>query len=148
MKSNKMTIAVLSALLLLSCAPKQIVPVELFPEDECSACRMTVSNAQFASEIINKDGSAVKFDDLQCFENYRKTHSVEEFAAIFVKNYDTKEWIPFGKSIIVQTGIETPMGSGKIAVADQQRAKQLHEQFPPSLAEMNGAACCAADKKE
>jgi copper chaperone NosL len=147
MKNNKLTLVLLSAFLLLSCAPKQITPVELFPEDECSACRMTVSNAQFASEIINKDGSAVKFDDLQCFENYRKTHSVDEFAAIFVKNYDTKEWIPFGKSIIVQTGIETPMGSGQIAVADQQRAKELHEQFPPNLAEMNGAACCATDKK-
>jgi copper chaperone NosL len=129
-----------------SCGPKEIVPVELYPEDECAACRMAVSSPEFASEIINVDGTVVKFDDLRCFENYRKTHTPDEFAAIFVMNYDTKQWMPFGKSIVIQTSIETPMGSGQVAVGDQQRANQLKEQYPSTVAAMDGDACCAPKK--
>lgn len=138
---------IILTMLFSSCGPQKIEPVELFPEDECASCRMTVSGAQFASEIINNDGTVVKFDDLKCFENYRKTHDVVAFAAIFVKNYDTKEWIPFGKSIVIQTGIDTPMGSGQVAVADQQRAMQLKEQYPVTIAVMDGDACCPPKKK-
>ncbi len=131
MKQSKYLFAWLLSLLLISCGPKKIEPVDLFPEDECASCRMAISNPVFASEIINKDGSVVKFDDLRCFENYRKKHSVAEFEALFVKDYETKQWIPYGKSIVVQTGIETPMGSGQVAVSNAQRAKELVQQYPP-----------------
>ncbi len=144
MNTNKYFLAVALSVIVISCGPKEIQPVELFPEDECASCRMTVSNPAFASEIINKDGSVVKFDDLRCFENYRKDHNVDDFEKIFVKDYETKAWIPFGKSIVLQTGIETPMGSGQIAVGDQLRAKQLKEQYPPKLTAMEGDACCAS----
>ncbi len=131
MKQSKYLFAWLLSLLLISCGPKEIKPVDLFPEDECASCRMAISSPEFASEIINKDGSVMKFDDLKCFENYRKESNVTNYAAIFVKDYDTKQWIPFGKSIVIQTGIETPMGSGQVAVANAQRAKELVQQYPP-----------------
>jgi hypothetical protein len=131
-------------IILISCGPKEIAPVDLFPEDECASCRMTVSVPQFASEIILKDGTSVKFDDLRCLEKFRKTRDVTEIAAIFVMNYDTKQWMPFGKSIVIQTGIETPMGSGQVAVADQKRAIQLKEQYPSTVAVMEGDACCGS----
>ncbi len=142
-RTNIIFYSLLLSLFIISCGPKKIEPVELFSEDQCASCRMAVSNASFASEIITKDGEALKFDDLKCFENYRKKNNVATYAAIFVKDYDTKQWIPFGKSIIIQTGIETPMGSGQVAVANAQRAKQLMEQYPPKLAAMERDACCS-----
>jgi copper chaperone NosL len=141
MKWNRYIFGTVISLFLNSCGPKEIQPVELYPEDECASCRMAVSNPAFASEIINKDGSVVKFDDLRCFENYRKDHRVDEIEKMFVKNYETKEWIPFGKSIIIQTGIETPMGSGQVAVSDQQHAKQLTEKYPPKFTAMQEIEC-------
>lgn len=147
MKNTNFIFGMMISLLFISCGPKEIQPVELFPEDECASCRMAVSDPAFASEIIMKDGSVVKFDDLRCFENYRKDHNVDDFEKIFVKDYETKDWIPFGKSIVIQTGIETPMGSGQIAVADQHRAKQLKEQYPATIAAMEGDACCPPKKK-
>jgi len=146
MNNNILFASLLFVLLFESCGPKEIVPVELFPEDECAACRMAISSPEFASEIINVDGTVVKFDDLRCFENYRKTHTPYEFAAIFIMNYDTKQWISFGKSIVIQTSIETPMGSGQVAVGDQQRANQLKEQYPSTVAAMDGDACCGPKK--
>ena len=143
MKTNKYILGIVVSVLLISCGPKEIQPVDLFTDDACASCRMAISNPSFASEIINKDGTVVKFDDLRCFENYRKDHSVDDFEKIFVKDYETKVWLPFGKSIVIQTNIETPMGSGQIAVADQQRAKALKELHPSVLAAMEGDDCCA-----
>ena len=140
--SRRMTLMIF-AMFISSCGPKEITPVELFPEDECATCRMAVSSPEFASEILNTDGTVVKFDDLRCLENYRKTHPPQEFTAIFVMDYDSKQWMPFGKSIVIQTGIETPMGSGQVAVASQQRAQELKTQYPADMAAMEGDACCA-----
>jgi nitrous oxide reductase accessory protein NosL len=130
-------------LLIASCGPSEIRPVEIFAEDQCSSCRMAVSNPAFASEIVYDDGSAAKFDDLGCFDNYRKAHPDERYAAIFVMNYESKQWMPYGKSIIIRTGIETPMGSGQIAVSDQEAAARLKKQYPPKLASKEGGSCCA-----
>jgi hypothetical protein len=134
--------ALFLALLFPSCGPKEIRPADLFPEDQCASCRMAVSDGAFASQILYDDGSAAKFDDLRCFDNYRKAHPSEEFVEMFVADYETKEWIPYGRSVIVLTGIETPMGSGRIAVGGQEAAKRLKEQYPPKMASAEADACC------
>ena len=58
-------------------------------------------------------------------------------------NYETKEWVPYGRSVIVRTGIETPMGSGWIALEDQLAAKRLKEQYPAKDTSMDEDSCCA-----
>lgn len=133
-----------AAVALGSCGPQEVRPVEIFPEDQCASCRMAVSDQAFASQIVYDDGSAVKFDDLGCFDNFRRAHPGEPAAGMFVANYETKEWIPYGKSVIVQTGIETPMGSGRVAVADQAAANRLKRKFPPKIAASGAGGCCSA----
>jgi len=136
-------VVMLASLALSSCGPNEIRPVDVFAEDQCGSCRMAVSSPAFASEIVYADGSAAKFDDLRCFENYRRAHADEEYAAIFVMNYESKEWMPYGTSVIIETGIETPMGSGRIAVAGQEAASRLKEKYPPKLASTEAGSCCA-----
>ena len=91
---------------------------------------MAVSDKAFASEIITQDGEVFKFDDLGCLEAYRKNNPNLKIVGTFVTDYETKEWLPFAASVIVRTGIATPMGSGKVAVSDSLRAKSLVERFP------------------
>ena len=97
-------------------------PVDIYPEDICSFCRMAFSDPAFASEIITDRGEALKFDDIGCMERYTQMAKETAIAAIFVKDFETKEWIQIGKSTIVTTNLATPMGSGKIAFADSMRA--------------------------
>ena len=137
-----------ASVLVTSCAPAEAGPVPLYPEDQCASCRMAVSNRAFASQIVFTDGSAAKFDDLRCLDNYRHEHPNEAYAAIFVSNYETSEWMPYALGVIVQTGIETPMGSGRVAVADQKAAARLKEQYPPKLSAEGMDACCAGPKTE
>ena len=126
------------------CAPSAIKPVDIHPEDACSNCRMAVSDKSFASEIILQSGEALKFDDLECLEDYRKKQPAAKIAAIFVSDYETKEWLAYEKSVIVETGIATPMGSGKISVKDMVRAKVIREKYP-STKTLTDAGCCTPE---
>ena len=122
------------------CASSEIRPVELYAEDACAMCRMAVSDPAFASEIITLDGDVLKFDDLRCLENYRREHATLRIRAIFVKDYETRAWLPYERSVMVRTSIATPMGSGTIAAASADQARRLSEAHPP---DEEPDACCA-----
>lgn len=122
--------AFLALSLIFGCGGKEPGPVDLFPEDECALCRMAVSDHRFASEILLEDGSALKFDDLSCLMEYRDAKGGSKTRAIFVKDYDSKEWIPFDKAVIVPTGMHTPMGSGLVAARSSARAEEIVKQYP------------------
>lgn len=139
------SIALLAFVTLAGCASSEIRPVELYAEDACAMCRMAVSDPAFASEIITLDGDVLKFDDLRCMENYRREHATLRLQAIFVKDYETRAWLPYERSVIVRTSIATPMGSGTIAAASADQARRLSEAHPPGE-EPN--ACCATGKSE
>lgn len=127
-------VALLTFLALNGCVPSQLKPVEIFPEDACSNCRMAISQTRFASEIVNAKGVVYKFDDLACLKEFQAKHPEESSAAVFYTDYDTKRWLSASEVVIVATGIATPMGSGKVAVADSQRASELASQHPPQKA--------------
>jgi copper chaperone NosL len=118
---------------LLGCGPSEIKPIDIYPEDMCSQCRMAISQQAFAAEIITKAEEVFKFDDLGCLERFKEKSSALEIAAVFVKDYQTKAWLPFERSVIVQTSLQTPMGSGKIALTDSQQAGEFLRQNHPKV---------------
>lgn len=133
-------------LLVLGCSSSDLRPVELYPEDSCAQCRMAVSDPAFASQIITEDSEVFKFDDIGCLENYRKKNSGLKIRAMFVSDYESKTWLPFEKSVIVKTGVSTPMGSGKVAFADSGRAAAFAKDNPPDVSENEsdcGTGCCS-----
>lgn len=125
-------LSTLLSTLLPGCGSDEIRPVEIYPDDQCGSCRMAVSGSRTASELISKDGDVLKFDDLACFEAYRRTVDPATIAAAFVKEYESGAWIPYARSVIIRTSIGTPMGSGQVAVADQERARALLAEHPPT----------------
>jgi copper chaperone NosL len=114
----------------LGCGSSEIKPVDIYPEDMCAQCRMAVSAQAFASEIITADGEVFKFDDLGCLEKFKEKSTDRKIAATFVKDYETRNWLPYERSTIVQTSIKTPMGSGKVAFTDSSQAKAYLKKFP------------------
>lgn len=145
-----MTIARSTAVCLLlalawACGEREIRPIELFAEDECSQCRMLISDKSFASEIIAHDGTVYKFDDFGCFEQFRKAHAELQMTAAFVVDFDSKDWIDYRQSTVVETGVTTPMGSGKVAFRDSTRAAAFVKQNPRAhdSGAATGCACCS-----
>ncbi|HLF19561.1 MAG TPA: hypothetical protein VI704_02115 [Bacteroidota bacterium] len=149
---NLRWLANILAIVLAGCAASEIKPVDIFAEDACSQCKMAFSDQGFASEFISEDGSAHKFDDINCMEKFRKKNADVRVVRTFYKDFATKQWMPENKSIVVLTGIKTPMGSGKVAVSSSSIAKKLAEKYPPKndLSEnMSGCGsdCCSSKEK-
>ena len=116
---------VLLFLFLDACGPSEIRPIDIFPEDMCSQCRMAFSDPQFAAEIITDQQEVFKFDDIGCMVKFRTKRPGVKAVAIFLKDYDTKEWIPFERATLVETTLDTPMGSGIVAFADPAKAGEF-----------------------
>jgi copper chaperone NosL len=137
MRNNNRFIGFL-ALLIAGCGSPEIRPVDIYPEDMCAHCRMAISDQSFASEIITGDRSVYKFDDIGCMEEFRRKASGLAVTATFVKDYDTKGWLPIDGATIVRTGVRTPMGSGKLAFADSAKGTLFAARHPATAAEEQG----------
>jgi copper chaperone NosL len=103
---------------------------------------MVISDVRFASEIIDRNGAATKFDDLGCMLKYRNKHADLKILAIYLMDYNTKQWTPYERASIVDTNIETPMGSGKVAFADAEKAKAFQKQYPKVVKSGGVDKCC------
>lgn len=134
------------ALLAAGCGSGEVRPVDIYPEDLCAACRMAISDERFAAELIAPDGEAYKFDDLGCLWKFRKGEGGAHPAAIFVKDFETKEWVPYARATIVTGDVATPMASGMVAFADTGRARAFAARHPAVAA--GGDACCGASHEE
>jgi copper chaperone NosL len=78
---------------------------------------MAISDPRFACEIIGK-AQVLKFDDIGCMESYQRKNPNEQIRAIFYMDYARGSWLSYESAYVVQTGLLTPMNSGKVAVAD------------------------------
>ncbi len=132
-------------LILQGCGSSEMKPVDIFPEDNCSDCRMAISNESFAAEIIDDGNEVFKFDDLGCMEHFRKNSPALSIRALFVKDYESRSWIPYEKSTIVQTGVRTPMGSGKVAFMSSAKAKEFADKHPAAELTAGKEGCCVKE---
>jgi copper chaperone NosL len=109
---------------LVACASGDVKPVPIEDGDMCSFCRMAISEKQYASEMITDDERVLKFDDIGCMLRYRKKAGTElRPAAIFVTDYETRQWIKAQDATFLRSQtIKTPMSSGIVAYADKARA--------------------------
>jgi len=113
----------------ISCK-REIKPVDVDPAvDICAACKMNITKLNFASEIIMKDGRVFKFDDINCMNTYVNRNKIKrsDVKAIFVRDYETSEWINIGKDKVYflrsrTKRIFTPMDSGIIIFNNKDRA--------------------------
>lgn len=142
--TGNLTLSSLVILTLAGCASSGLRPADIFPEDMCANCRMAISDERFASEIITHEEEAFKFDDLGCMLKFRVKRNDIQIAAIFLKDYDTREWIPYERATIIETNLDTPMGSGKVAFAEAKRAQVVAAEHPVST---SGGGCCAGNKE-
>lgn len=130
------------------CGSTELKPIEVYPEDMCANCKMAVSDLRFASEIISDQGEVFKLDDIGCMFKYRAKHTELKIAGIFLKDFETKNWISFERSTIVETDVETPMGSGKVAFTDSAKAQAFAKLHPrnKTVSSGSGMGCCAGEK--
>ncbi len=105
------------------CGRGEVKPAPLVAgEASCEFCRMTVSQPEFASQLI-VDGELPKFfDDLGCLHAYlTATAPGPEGGVIFVTDHRVREWGRAETAVYAHApGVATPMASHLVAHATPQ----------------------------
>lgn len=114
------------SLVLTSCSA-QPQPIVL-GKDDCSFCKMTVSDARFGGEVLTQKGKVYKFDDPHCLLSFLHANTVkkEDIKTVYVVDFNTHKLIPSADAFYLKSDdLRSPM-SGNIAAfsnkADVQKA--------------------------
>jgi copper chaperone NosL len=117
------TIALVAALVTAAgCGGGTVQPAPLDTRNEqCRFCRMSVSDARFAAQVVAPGEEAVFFDDLGCLTNHLKgEETLPPGLVVFVGDHRTKEWVRADRAVFTRVpGLDTPMGSELIAHASE-----------------------------
>lgn len=111
---------VLLAAALAGCAsgPPDPAPLDTRTES-CRSCRMAVSEARFASQIVAPAEEPRFFDDLGCLRDHLSAGAPPPGAVAYVADHRTRAWARAGRAVYTRVpGLATPMGSHVIAHAD------------------------------
>lgn len=111
-------------LLALACRADQR-PQAIEAHDACAACRMAISQPQYAAQVVDKDGNAYKFDDIGCMLRYLKEHTMAQ-QRLYVMDYVNRQWLEAEGAVFVRSdAIRSPMTGGLAAFNDQSAAQQF-----------------------
>jgi copper chaperone NosL len=129
---------------LAACASRPPEPAPLDTRNEqCAVCRMPVSEARFASQVVAPGELPRFFDDLGCLASAVEGGKLPVGAVAFVADHRTRAWIRADRAVYTRVpGLATPMGSHLIAHADAASRDQDQDAragTPVSPAELFGA---------
>lgn len=113
------------AALALSCQSGGPQEVKL-GSDQCENCKMTITDAKYATELITEKGRLYKFDDLKCMQDYSTSNTEKSRnAKTYVTDFNTGKFIETSAATIIQGGsIKSPMGGNYRAYADKAAAEK------------------------
>lgn len=112
---------VLGALVLgAGCGRGEVAPEPLaVGQEACAFCRMTVSQPEFAAQLVVPGELPKFFDDLGCLQAYlTSTTPGPEGGVVFVADHRTRDWVQAEAAVFTRVaGLATPMGSHMVAHA-------------------------------
>ena len=116
-----MRAALLPLLLLAACASGPPAPAALDTRAEsCRSCRMAVSDARFAAQVVAPGEDPLFFDDVGCLRDFvRGGPPLPPRSVAYVADHRTREWIDARRAVYTRVpGLATPMGSHVVAHRD------------------------------
>ncbi len=136
LKIKILPLLVIAAMLFVMTACSQ-EPAEIhYASDECTHCKMMITDKQFASQVVTDKGKAYKFDAIECMAAYYQNNSGElENAMLYVSNYDKPgEWINARRAQFVKSEVvNSPMGESMLAFPSSKEAKEHTSERPGAL---------------
>lgn len=110
----------LAVALVGACASGPTPPAALDTQhSQCAHCRMMVSDAHFAAQIVAPGEEPQFFDDIGCLRDFLKGGSrLAPGAIAYVADHSTTAWVAASEAVYTKAeGLNTPMNSGLIAHA-------------------------------
>lgn len=117
-------------IVLAGCEPKP-QPIQ-FGSDQGDYCRMMITEPQFASQILNNQGRAFKFDSIECMAAYAMTaDDPDNFHSHWVPNFtNPDEWLRAEEAFFLHSEtLRSPMGLYLSAYPDRETAEEYRQEY-------------------
>lgn len=101
-------------------------PEEINPDiDACLVCNMSVAHVDYATQVILKDGTVHKFDDIGCMVEYLNGEGKDEVVEKkYVRDVETSEWIELEEAAFAyHEEFWTPMAYGVLSFSSKEKAE-------------------------
>lgn len=123
MKTLKQLFFILMGSLLISCGESGPRQIEL-GKDQCDECKMTITDAKYATQLVTQKGRWYKFDDINCMNSFEVSNP-EYFTGgkTYVADFPSGELIETETATLISGGsIKSPMGGNTQAFRDPAAA--------------------------
>lgn len=108
-------------LIFMSGCSSQTEPIN-YGTDNCTLCRMTIIDKEYACELVTKKGKVFKFDDISCLVKYMKSTRTSEadYSFLVVNDFKrTNQFIDVREVTFVGgEGFTSPMRGDLAAFSD------------------------------
>ena len=106
----------------------------LIGKDQCSFCKMTVSDPKFGAEIITVKGKIYKFDDMHCILSFinNKMLDIKEIKEVYLTDFASSnhQLIKATDALLIQSEkLNSPMNGNIAATIDTHSIKDLIEKY-------------------
>ena len=131
---TQLSLMMLALITFMSCAP-QPQPIHL-NSDNCAHCRMMISDGEFASQLLNTQGRAFKFDSVECLAAFDLTNeNPESVHSRWVPNFkNPSEWLEAESAVYLHSEtLRSPMGLYISAYASSDEASEMMQEYGGSV---------------
>ena len=132
---KRLSVLIVAVALVASCQKSTVKPVAVEASDMCSFCRMSISEARYAAELIDAEGEVLKFDEIGCMANFiKQSREHASIRATFVMDFERREWLEGESARYVRSSeFKTPMSGGIVAFKDESRAEAAVAKYNGTL---------------
>lgn len=132
MKKPNITCLIAAMLLILTagCEPKP-QPIH-YGSDQCDYCRMMITDQEFASQAVNNQGRAYKFDSVECMAAFDLTFdNPDNIHSLWVPDFLNREdWLQAGEAYyLFSETLRSPMGLNLSAYATRGQAEEMLSEY-------------------
>lgn|SRR5690606_2414113 len=131
---TKVLLLTLLLIILSACSGTNYDPVSIdYNVDSCDTCNMGITDEQASAQVIAKDGTPSKFDDIGCLVVYMQEHK-NTFEKSYVHDHQSSKWIEMNTAYFVHSHEnETPMSYGIIAFSTKEDAQKWQQDHSGEL---------------
>lgn len=125
---------VISLAVFYGCEPKP-QPIHI-GSDQCDYCRMMITEQEFASQVLNQQGRAFKFDSVECMAAYDlSSENRENFHSLWVPDFlNREEWLRAEEAIYLHSEtLRSPMGLFLTAYSNREEAVEMQIEYGGEL---------------
>lgn len=137
---QKLTMFIFAALLfnVSACEPK---PQEInLGSDPCEYCRMMITEAEFGSQVLNRQGRSFKFDSVECMAAFDITNNnPDNIHSLWVPDFlNRDEWLEATTAVYLHSeSLRSPMGLFLTAYRDHESALNMKEEYGGEITDYN-----------